>query len=152
MRLRDTMYFTFGGGGGDSSSSTTPLHGHPETNFNRAKHRKGGPDKGGVAAKKGKKKKMRATSGGQTGGSSMIARNFKVVDGMGRVLHEYRTKEEAETASAGNRYSRVVTQIPDSDTPEVRDMIRKKPKDTQLYVHRRTLPFPNPYPGSPQGR
>jgi hypothetical protein len=52
MNQRDaiSIYCTFGGGGGDAASSTMPLHGHPETNFNRAKQRKGGPDKGGVTA------------------------------------------------------------------------------------------------------
>lgn len=100
---------------------------------------------------------LRATSGGQSEGSSRIARKFYVVDGQGRILHTYRTREEAEQASAGNRYTKVVTHVeqatPLEDTPEVRDMIRKRPGDTQVRTFRRSLPFPNtPYPGSPQGR
>jgi|ERR1700733_13346149 len=163
MRLRDAIdiHCTFGGGGGDSASSTMPLHGHPETPFNRASQRKGGPDKGGVqsAGKKKRKKRLKrrssvkGTSGGQSDGSSLISRNFKVVDGMGRKIHEYKTLEEAQQSSAGNRYTRIVRQsIPDSDTPDVRDMIRKRPGDTQVRTFRRSVPFPNPLPGSPQGR
>jgi hypothetical protein len=163
MRLRDAIdiHCTFGGGGGDSASSTMPLHGHPETPFNRAKQRKGGEDKGGVqsAAKKKRKKNLKrssvkGTSGGQSDGSSLISRNYKVVDGLGRKLHEFKTKEEAEQASAGNRYTKVWrTTIPDEDTPEVRDMIRKRPGDTQVRTFRRSLPFPNtPFPQGPTGR
>lgn len=100
---------------------------------------------------------LRATSGGQSEGSSKIAGKFYVVDGQGRILHTYRTREEAEQASAGNRYTKVVTHVeratPLEDTPEVRDMVRRRPGDTQVRTFRRSLPFPNtPYPGSPQGR
>jgi hypothetical protein len=163
MRLRETIeiHCTFGGGGGDAASSTMPSHGHPETSYNRAKQRKGGEDKGGVqgASKKRKKKlkkrsSLKGTSGGQSDGSSLISRNFKVVDGMGRKIHEYKTREEAEQSSAGNRYTRIVRQsIPDSDTPDVRDMIRKRPGDTQVRTFRRSLPFPDsPYPQGPTSR
>ena len=163
MKLSDQIYCTFGGGGGDTASSTAPVGQHPEPDgtSGREKMRKGGPDKGGIQSgrKKNLKRKssLRGTSGGQSEGSSRTALKYYVVDGHGNVLHTYRTKEEAEQASAGNRYTRVVTHVeqstPLSDTPEVRDMIRKRPGDNQVRVFRRSLPFPNtPYPGSPQGR
>jgi hypothetical protein len=292
MKLADQIYCTFGGGGGDTASSTAPVGGHPEPDgtVGRNKMRKGGPDKGGVAAQKvsqdtaefikvtkpqlfsggagsgckgpncGRKasswaehrkefvsvlKKhglehnlapgsqkdfyqqggtasakpggqvhiygdgswvhhgakhwsgrrgtlpqdlgrgsgaaeldahlskvsggiksasktktsltktaMRGTSGGQSEGSSKTALKFYVVDGQGRILHTYRTREEAEHASAGNRYTKVVTHVeqatPLEETPEVRDMIRKRPGDTQVRVFRRSLPYPSPLPGGPQ--
>jgi hypothetical protein len=151
----------------DSASSTAPVGQHPEPDgtWGREKMRVGGPDKGGVAANTisnpdtrefvqktnpvllaKKKKKLRATSGGQSEGSSLTARKFYVVDGQGRVLHTFRTREEAEQASAGNRYTKVVTHVeqstPMSETPEVRDMIRRRPKDTQIRVFRHTIPYP----------
>jgi hypothetical protein len=110
--------------------------------------------KSAVTKKKLKRPALRGTSGGQSEGSSLISRNYKVVDGLGRKLHEFKTKEEAEQASAGNRYTKVWrTTIPDEDTPEVRDMIRKRPGDTQVRTFRRSMPFPNtPFPQGPTGR
>jgi hypothetical protein len=151
VKLSEAMYaFSIEG---DAASSTMPLHGHPETPYNRAKQQKGGPDKGGVQSgrKKKRKKALTATSGGQSGGSSLIARDFRVVDGMGRTINTYKTREEAQTASAGNRYTRVVTTVPESDTQKSKAM-KKTSGDTQVRTFRRSLPFPNPLSGSPQGR
>ncbi len=101
---------------------------------------------------------MKATSGGQSEGSSLTARKFYVVDGQGRVIHTFQTREEAEQASAGNRYSKVVTHVEQGTPPEaaeVRDMLRKR-LVTPIQTFRRTLPYPGSlggiYPGSPQGR
>lgn len=181
--------FGGGSGGADTASSTAPVGQHPEHDgtWDRNKMRKGGQDKGGVTAaqisdpderqfvsttsvviksggRSGRKKMkrkpaVRATSGGQSEGSSLTARKFYVVDGHGNVIHTYRTREEADQASAGNRYSKVVTHVeqstPLSDTPEVRDMARKR-LITPVQTFRRTLPFPGSlggiYPGSGQGR
>jgi len=103
------------------------------------------------------KTSLTGTSGGQSEGSSRTALKYYVVDGHGRVLHTYRTKEEAETASAGNRYTKVVTHVeqatPMEETPEVMNIIRRRPGDNQVRVFRRSVPFPNtPYPGGPTGR
>jgi len=255
MRLEDTIDIYCAS---DAASSTMPQHGHPETDgtWGREKMRKGGPDKGGVAAqqvtdpdaqefiqdtavlaggpgsgckgtncgrhvgdnlevpfKKLKTSRVQfgmdehtvakyqrkiklgvhvaavkvsknmvirdghhraqayknlgmhvpvqivATSGGQSEGSSLTARKFYVVDGAGRVLHTFMTREEAEQASAANRYSRVVTHVEDAtplqNTPEVRDMARKR-LVSPLTTFRRTLPYPGSmggiYPGSGQSR
>lgn len=150
MKLADTitLHCTFGGGGGDAASSTAPIGQHPETDgtTGREKMRKGGPDKGGV----------QGTSGGQSEGSSLTARKFYVVDGQGRVLHTFQTREEAESASAGNRYSKVVTHVEQEAPPEaaeVMDYIRRRPADTQMRTYQGSVPYPNTvYPGRPQSR
>jgi len=135
--------------------STLPEHGHPEEMFpNRAKQRKGGPDKGGIVSAKKKKRKAKTltteAAGGQSEGSSKVSRSYRVTDGMGRVLHKFRTKEEADEASAGNRYTRVVSQIPADKTPEVRDMARKRLITPVKTYGRRSLPYPNgPFPAGP---
>jgi hypothetical protein len=178
-----------GGADTASSTAPIGQHPEHDGTWDRNKMRKGGKDKGGIVAQKisdpderqfvqetnpmvrvkakgksnGKKMKrkpsLRGTSGGQSEGSSLTGRKFYVVDGHGNVIHTYRTREEADQASAGNRYSKVVTHveqgIPHSDTPEVRDMAKKR-LITPVQVFRRTLPFPGSlggiYPGSPQGR
>src|ERR1035437_2816641 len=104
-----------------------------------------------------KKKTVQGTSGGQSEGSSLTALKYYVVDGAGRGLHTFRTRDEAESASAGNRYTKVVTHVeqstPMEETPEVMDIIRRRPGDNQVRTFRRSLPFPNsPFSGSPQGR
>jgi hypothetical protein len=98
------------------------------------------------------KTNLTATGAAPSEGSSKVGRSYRVVDYQGRVLHKFRTKEEAEGASQGNRYTKVTTQIPADKTPEVRDMIRKRPKDTQIRTFRRSIPYPNsPYPQGPSG-
>jgi hypothetical protein len=99
---------------------------------------------------------LEATSGGQSEGSSLTALKYYVVDGHGNVIHTFRTRDEAESASAGNRYTKVVTHVeqatPMEDTPEVMDFIRRRPGDNQVRTFRKSLPYPNgPFGGSPQG-
>ena len=158
MNLATTIYCEYGGG--DATRATLPsgsVTGPNQTSYNRAAQRKGGADKGGIVGAKIKKKRkakanVTATSAAPSEGSSKVSRSYRVTDGMGRVLHKFRTKEEAEQASAGNRYSRVVSQIPPDETPEVRDNIRRRPADTQVKVFRRSQPYPNPLPSGPMGR
>ncbi len=81
-------------------------------------------------------------AGSQSEGSSKTARSYRVTDGMGRVLHKFKTKEEAQEASVGNRYTRVVSQIPPDEATEVRDMIRKRPGgNNKVKVFRKSLPY-----------
>ena len=160
MRLAETLSIHCDYGGGDATRASLPVgsqYNPSQTSYNRKKQQVGGPDKGGIAsASKNKKRKAKTltstAAGGQSEGSSLVSRSYRVVDGRGRVLHKFRTKEEAQEASAGNRYSRVVSQIPADETPEVRDMIRRRPKDTSLHVHRRSEQWPNPLPSGPMVR
>jgi hypothetical protein len=152
MNLAQTIAAGFGG---EAASSTMPLHGHPETPYDRKKQQKG-PDKGGVAGARKKRRKTKTltsdAAGGQSGSSSKVSRSYHVEDYMGRTLHKFRTKEEAEHASVGNRHTRVTTQVPADETTEVRDMIRKRPGDNQVRTFRRSLPYANPFPANQSGR
>jgi hypothetical protein len=141
----------------DSASSTMPLHGHPETNYDRASQQDG-PDKGGVAAERvNEKRKTKSktlttkTSGGSSDEPSSLIGNYQVVDGMGRVLHTCATKEDCEVRSAGNRYTKVVLNRDKSSAAEVRERINRtsvKP----VKVFRRSEGYPNPYLTNPTSR
>jgi len=127
-----------------SGSQINPEH----TQWNRAKHQKG-PDKGGVAGAKKKPfpRKTKTLKSEAAGGQS---ESFNVTDYMDRTLHRFKTRDEAERASAGNRYTRVKTQRPAEKVFDLSPVIKKT--DKKIAPGRRTEGYQNPFPSNPSGR
>jgi hypothetical protein len=74
-----------------------------------------------------RKKKLRGAAGGQTDSSSFIGRKYVVQDiRYGHLIGEYDTPEEAEHASLARPYSKVMSQPNPAQTPEVRDIARRR--------------------------
>jgi len=76
--------------------------------------------------------------------------SFNVTDYMDRTLHRFKTRDEAERASAGNRYTRVKTQRPAEKVFDLSPVIKKT--DKKIAPGRRTEGYQNPFPSNPSGR
>lgn len=88
---------------------------------------------------KKKKKRVKANTGGQ-GSSSLIGRKYYVVnrnDGTSpaarypqkydsRVVSEHNNPEDAEKASLAMPYTRVMSEPRREETPEIRDIVRRR--------------------------
>lgn len=91
------------------------------------------------AQRRKKKKRVKATTGGQ-GSSSLIGRKYYVTlkqDGSSpaarypqihdpRVVSEHDTPEEAEKASLAMPYTKVTSEPRREETPEIRDIVRRR--------------------------
>lgn len=147
MNIRDTIEAGFGGVGNARASLPAGSQYNPEqTNWNREAQRKGGPDKGGIVAKK-----IRKTKTLKSEATSSQSESYNVTDYMDRVLHRFKTRDEAEHASAGNRYTRVKTQRPAGKEFDLSPVIKKKPFD-KIGPGRRSASNQSPFSSAPQGR
>ena len=66
-------------------------------------------------------------AGAQTGGSSMIGRKYRVVDTRyGYVISEHDDPDSARHAMRARPYSKIISEQTPSETPEVKDLARRR--------------------------